>query len=124
MSFSVDQYLQLQRVADLRTGAGKQPQMRRTCDNKQTNIETEALRIVHCSVLFCLLHHAYKRKSRFIETWSGEAIGKSDSIVCIFVDSVVKWRWITAHNLSERILDWCTLSLKNLGGFHEAWRYG
>ena len=36
----------------MRTDAGKQSQMQRTCDNEQTNIVTEALRTVHYRVPF------------------------------------------------------------------------
>ena len=55
----------------LRTDTGKQPQMWRKCDNKQTNGVTDTLSIVHCRVLLCLWPIAYERMSRFSESWLG-----------------------------------------------------
>ena len=48
------------------------------------------VRIAHCRVLFCLLHHVNERTSRFIEAELGGAIGNIDSIVYICVRGNVK----------------------------------
>ena len=71
-------------MADLQTGADKQLQMRRTCDNKQTNIVMEALSIVHCCVLFAYCIMQDEEVSWFTEIWLGEPIGNSDFIVYIY----------------------------------------
>ena len=55
-------------MADLRTGAGKQPQMRRTCD-KQKNIVTEVLSIVHGRVIFayCIMLTVTKERTGLLK---------------------------------------------------------
>ena len=70
---------------DSRTDVGKQPRMRRACDNKETNIVSEALRIAYC-VFFFFLPIASCLRTDEQAYWNllREAIGNTDSIVHIF----------------------------------------
>ena len=67
----------------MRTDARKQPQMRRSCDNKQMNIVPEALRIACCRALFAYCIMFTNGRAGLLKLDWGEAIGDIDFIVFI-----------------------------------------
>ena len=112
--------------ADLRTGAGKQWQMRRTCDNKQTNIAADAFRIVtaeHCSVCFAYCIMLTKGRAGLLKL-DGVRLSVMSILLCKLFVWQCKLDWSTTDNQSGRISDWSTQILRNLRGFHEIGRHG